>query len=38
MHVSLPARSIEEISPGNFLVDDKSYYLKLDDSGVRKNR
>jgi hypothetical protein len=29
-------RSIEEISPGNYLVDDKSYYLKLDDTGGQK--
>lgn len=29
-------KSIEEISPGNFLIDDKSYYLKLDDAGTQK--
>ena len=29
-------KSIEEISPGNYLVDDKSYYLKLDVTGSQK--
>jgi len=29
-------KSIEEISPGNYLVDDKSYYLKLDETGSQK--
>jgi hypothetical protein len=29
-------KSIEEISPGSFLVDDKSYYLKLDEAGSPK--
>lgn len=29
-------KSIEEISPGYYLVDDKSYYLKLDDTGGKK--
>jgi hypothetical protein len=30
------AKSIEEISPEHFLIDDKSYYLKLDGAGTQK--
>lgn len=29
-------KSIEEISPGNYLIDDKSYYLKLNLTGSQK--
>jgi hypothetical protein len=29
-------KSIEEISPGNYLVDDKSFYLKMDEAGSQK--
>jgi len=29
-------KSIEEISPGNYLVDDKSYYLKMEQAGSQK--
>ncbi|MGL6266680.1 MAG: 3-keto-disaccharide hydrolase [Chitinophagaceae bacterium] len=29
-------KSIEEISPGNFLINDKSYYLILDEADAKK--